>query len=166
MSKQTKQNTYALIKDVTLKGGPLKLVDKFHSIRNSVSSTKNDNIRQLEKAWKAMISYWSYASQTWPIKNGVFSKQLYGCTKSTLTKRMEKKAWRQLHINTASHNEQVLDTTSQKTTAVRSWTTYLQIYPSLMAQICGTLLQEYERTHKRLTPIDPFTWTNKGRTNS
>ena len=44
------------------------------------------------------IGYWSYGSQTWPIKwNTVFfqaavmSMLLYGCTTWTLTKRMEKK---------------------------------------------------------------------------
>ena len=39
---------------------------------------------------------------------------LYGCTKWTLTKRMEKKAWRQLHKNSASNIEQILEATPYK----------------------------------------------------
>ena len=51
--------------NITLKGGPLKLVDKFTYLRSSISSTMNDI-----NAWqaKASIDYRSYASQTWPIK--------------------------------------------------------------------------------------------------
>ena len=38
-----------------------------------------------------MNSYWSYGSQTGPIKAAVVSMLLYGCTTWILTKRMEKK---------------------------------------------------------------------------
>ena len=38
----------------TLKGGPLKLVDKFTYLRSSVSSTKNDINTRLAKAWTAI----------------------------------------------------------------------------------------------------------------
>ena len=41
--------------DITkLKDGPLKLVDKFTYLGNSVSSTKNDITMQLAKAWTAI----------------------------------------------------------------------------------------------------------------
>ena len=43
----------------------LKLVDKFNFQGSSVSSTKKDVNIWLAKAW---IDYWSYGSQTWPIK--------------------------------------------------------------------------------------------------
>ena len=39
----------------------------------------------------------------------VVSILLYGCTTWTLTKRLEKKAWRQLHKNAANNIEQVLE---------------------------------------------------------
>ena len=32
--------------------------------------------------------------------------------------------------------------------------------------ICGTLLEKWGQTHKRHPPVDPFTWTSKGRTTS
>ena len=40
------------------------------------------------------------------------------------------KAWRQLHKNAASHIEQVLETTSYKTAAIRPPTTYHENYPN------------------------------------
>ena len=57
-------------KDIsTLKGGPLKLVDKFTYLGSSVSSTKNDINTQLAKAWTAidrLSLIWK--SETWPIR--------------------------------------------------------------------------------------------------
>ena len=41
---------------------------------------------------------------------------------------MEKKAWRQLHKNTVSNIEQVLEPAPHKATAVRSLTTYHENY--------------------------------------
>ena len=38
----------------TLKGGPLKLVDKFTHLGNSISSTENDINTRLAKAWTAV----------------------------------------------------------------------------------------------------------------
>ena len=38
----------------TLKGGPLKLVDKFSYIGSSVSSTENEINTQLAKVWTAI----------------------------------------------------------------------------------------------------------------
>ena len=83
-----------------LNGSSLKLVDKFTYLGSSVSSTETDINTHLAKAWEEInrisIGYWSYGSQTWPIKwNAVSSKQqsclLYGYTTCTLTKHMEKK---------------------------------------------------------------------------
>ena len=48
----------------TLKGGPLKLVDKFIYLGSSVSSTEND--KRVNS--KSFDSYRSYGSQTRPIK--------------------------------------------------------------------------------------------------
>ena len=39
---------------------------------------------------------------------------LYGCTTQTLTKRMGKKAWRQLHKNATSNIEQVVEAALEK----------------------------------------------------
>ena len=45
-----------------------------------------------------------------PLEKAAFvSVLLYGCTTWTLTKRMEKKAWRELHKNAASNIEQVME---------------------------------------------------------
>ena len=56
----------------TLNGSSLKLVDKFTSLGISVSSTETDINTRLAKAWTAigrlLVDYWSYGSQTWPIK--------------------------------------------------------------------------------------------------
>ena len=52
----------------TLKGGPLKLVDKFTYFRSSVSSTKKDINMQLAKAWTAIDSPTVIWNQTWLIK--------------------------------------------------------------------------------------------------
>ena len=38
----------------TLKGGPLKLVDKFTYFENNITSTENDINMQLAKAWTAV----------------------------------------------------------------------------------------------------------------
>ena len=58
----------------------------------------------------------------------VMSILLYGCTTWTLTKSMEKKAWRQLHKNAASNIEPFLETASHKAAAVRSHTTHHENY--------------------------------------
>ena len=58
----------------------------------------------------------------------VVSILLYGCTTWTLTKRMEKKAWRQLPKNAASNTEQVLEAAPHKAAAVRPPTTHHKNY--------------------------------------
>ena len=82
----------------TLKGGPLKLEDKFTYLGSSVSSTENDINMRLAKVWTVI----DRASVIWKsdltdkIKCSFFQAAvvwilLYGCTTWTLTKRMEKK---------------------------------------------------------------------------
>ena len=72
----------------TLKGGPLKLVDKFTYLGSSVSSTENDINMRLARAWKA-IDRLSIISQFF-FQVAVMSILLYGYTIWTLNKRMEK----------------------------------------------------------------------------
>ena len=71
---------------------------------------------RLAKAWTAInrLSVIWKSDLTDKMKRSFFqaavvSILLYGCTTWTLTKRMEKKAWRQLHKNAASNTEQVLE---------------------------------------------------------
>ena len=82
----------------TLKGGSLKLVDKFTYLGSSVSSTETDINRRLAKAWTAIdrLSVVWKSDLTDRIKHSFFqatvvSILLYGCTTWTLSKRMEKK---------------------------------------------------------------------------
>ena len=82
----------------TLKGTPLKLVDKFTYLGSSVESTEKDIETRLTKAWTAI----NRLSTTWKsdltdkmkrsfFQAAVTSILLYGCTTWTLTKRLEKK---------------------------------------------------------------------------
>ena len=48
----------------TLKGGPLKLVDKFTYLGSSVSSNGNDISKRLSNEWTTIEGYRSYGSQT------------------------------------------------------------------------------------------------------
>ena len=82
----------------TLKGDPLKLVDKFPYPRSSVSSTENDFNTQLAKAETAIdrLSVIWKSDLTDKIKCSFFQAAvvlilLYGCTTWMLTKRLEKK---------------------------------------------------------------------------
>ena len=82
----------------TLKGGPLKLVDKFIYFRSSISSTENDINMRLAKAqtainrlsviWKSDLTDKIKCSFFQPV---VMSILLYGCTTWMLDKHMEKK---------------------------------------------------------------------------
>ena len=82
----------------TLKGTPLKLVDKFTYLGSSVESTEKDIETRLTKAWTAIIrlsTIWK-SDLTDKMKRSFFqaavtSILLYGCTTWTLTKRLEKK---------------------------------------------------------------------------
>ena len=87
MSMPTKQNTCSL-----------KLVDKFTYLGNSVSSTKKDIDTRLAKAWTDIdrLSVIWKSDLTDKMKCSFFqaavmSILLYGCTRWTLTKLMEKK---------------------------------------------------------------------------
>ena len=60
----------------------------------------------------------------------IVSILLYGWTTWTLTKRMEKKAWRQLHRNAAGNIENVLEAIPHKEAAVRPPITHHENYPS------------------------------------
>ena len=95
---KTKYMCFNLRGDIsTLKGGLLKLVDKFIYLGSSVSSTENDINTRLAKAWSAI--YW--LSVIWKLyltdkikrffQAAVISILLYGCTIWTLTKWLEKK---------------------------------------------------------------------------
>ena len=64
------------------------------------------------------------------LQAAVVSILLYGYTTWTLTKRMEKKAWRQLHKNAASNIEQVMEAAPDKVAAVRPLTTHHESYQS------------------------------------
>ena len=81
----------------TLKGGPLKLVDKFNYLGSSISSTEKDINMWLVKAWTAInrLSVIWKSGLTDKIKCSFFQAAfvlilLYGCTTWTLTKFMEK----------------------------------------------------------------------------
>ena len=82
----------------TLKGGSLKLLDKFTYLRSSVSSTEKNINTRLAMAWATIhrqpVLWKSDLSDK--IKRSfihatLVSDLLYGCTIWTLTKRMEKK---------------------------------------------------------------------------
>ena len=82
----------------TLDRTPLKLVDKFTYLGNSVSSTEKDIDTMLTKAWTAInrLSIIWKSDLTDKMKRSFFqaavaSILLYGCTTWTLTKRLEKK---------------------------------------------------------------------------
>ena len=86
----------------TLDGTPLKLVDKFTYLGSSVESTEKDIETRLVKAWTAInrLSIIWKSDLTDKMKRSFFqaavtSILLYGCTTWTLTKRLEKKSWRQ-----------------------------------------------------------------------
>ena len=82
----------------TLKGGHLKLVDKFTYFQSSISSTENDINMRLAKAWTAIdrLSVIWKSDLTDKIKCSFFQVAvvlilLYGCTTWRLTEHMEKK---------------------------------------------------------------------------
>ena len=82
----------------TLKGGPLKLVDKFTYQGSRVSSTRKNINTQLSKAWTAIewLSLIWKLDLTDKVKRSFFQAAvllilLHGCTTWTLTRRMEKR---------------------------------------------------------------------------
>ena len=82
----------------TQSGEPLKLVDKFTYLGSSISSTESDVDIRLVKAWNAIdrLSVIWKSDLSNQIKRVFFqavamSIPLYGCTKWTQTKRIEKR---------------------------------------------------------------------------
>ena len=82
----------------TVRGDPLKLVDKFTYLRSNVSSTENDINMWLAKTWTAIDRLWVIwkSDLTNKIKHSFFqaavvSILLYGCTIWMVTKCTEKK---------------------------------------------------------------------------
>ena len=147
----------------TLNGDLLKLVDKFTSLENSVSSTENDINKWLAKVWTAIVNL----SVIWKseltdktkrsfFQAGVVLILLYGCTTWTLTKRMNKKIdgnyTRMLSPggNTPQNNSCV--------TNYHSLRKLFKLDEPNMRDTAGEL------THKRYTPLDPFTSMSKDRT--
>ena len=108
----------------TLDGIPLKLVNKFNYLGSSVASTEKDIDTRLTKAWTAInrLSIIWKSDLTDKMKRSFFqaavaSILLYGCTTSTLTKRLEKKL-------------EVLAATPYKTPTVRPPASYHENYSS------------------------------------
>ena len=104
---------------------PLKSVDQFTYLASNISSTESDvNIHRIRK-WTAIVrlSIVSKSDLSDKIKQDIFqaavvSLLLYGCTTSTLTKHMGKKAWWKLHKHTMYCIKQILEATLHKTVAV------------------------------------------------
>ena len=121
----------------TLKGTPLKLVDKFTYLGSSVESTEKDIETRLTKAWTAinrLSTIWK-SDLTDKMKRSFFqaavtSILLYGCTTWTLTKTAGEETRWQLHKNAACNPEQVLAATPHKTPAVRPPAPYHENYSS------------------------------------
>ena len=129
-----------------LKGGPLKLVDKFTYFGSSISLTVNDIHTRLAKAWTANDSL----SVIWKsdlinkLKHSFFPKQ-----QSCQYCYME-------HLMDANYGEKD-DNYTRTVQAVlkKSWRqhpTKQQLYDHLQPMRC--------------TPVDPFEWTRKGWTTS
>ena len=160
----------------TLNGSSLKLVDKFTYLGSSVSSTKTYINTWLAKAWTAIDSL----SVIWKsdltdkmkysfIQTAVLSILLYGCTTWTLTKRMEKKL--------DGNNTRMLRAILEK--SWRQYSTKQQLYGHLppisktiqvrrtcLVRLTWIVVEKLGRTPKWHIPINPFTWTSKGRTTS
>ena len=133
----------------TLNCSSLKLIDKFTSLGSSVSSIETDIDTGLAKTWTAnnRLSVIWKSDLTDKMKRSFFQAAAASIlldiyTTWTLTKRMEKKAWRQLHKNAASNIEQVLKAPPHKAAAVRPPTIHHENYQNKTNQICRTLLEK------------------------
>ena len=117
----------------TLKGTPLKLVDKFTYLGSSVESTEKDIETRLVIIWKSDLTDKMKRSF---FQAAVTSILLYGCTTWTLTKRLEKKLngnyTRMLRaiLNATCNLKQVLAATPHKTPTVRPPAPYHENYSS------------------------------------
>ena len=133
MSMHTKLKTCALIKQATLDGSSLKLVDKFTYLGRSVSSTEKDIDRRLTKAWIAIdkISIIWRSDLTDKMKRSFFQAAVaIWMHNLDANKTAGEKAWRQLHKNAASNIEQVLEATPNKAPTIRPPTFHHENYPS------------------------------------
>ena len=111
----------------TLNGASLKLVDKFTYLGSSVSLTEKDIDTRLTKAWTAIdrLSIIWKSDLTDKIKRSFFqaavvSILLYGCTRWTLTKRLERKLDGNYTRMLRAVFEQVLATTPHETPTIRT----------------------------------------------
>ena len=114
-----------------------KICLKFAYLGSSFSSTEKDINTQLAKPWTAIdnLSVIWKSNMTDKIKRILFQTAvvlilLNWYTTWTLTKRIGKKAWWQLHKIAVSNIEQVLEATLNKIAAVRPPTTHHENYPS------------------------------------
>ena len=119
----------------------LGLVDQFTYLGSNISSTEI----YLAKVWNVFdrlsIIWKSNPSDKikWDFFQAVAASiLLYGCTTETLTKRIEKKAWWELHKNNAWYFEQTLEETTLKIAAWRPFTSDLTKH-SNKTNICGAL---------------------------
>ena len=120
----------------TLKGRPLKLVDKFTYIGSSVSSTEKDINMRLALAWTVI----NRLSVIWKSNLTDKIKQFFpsSCRIDTIVwmhkmdanKTYGEKAWRQLHKNAATNIEHVLEATPHRTAALGTPITLHENYPS------------------------------------
>ena len=83
-----------------------------------------------------------------------------------INKMYEEKARLELHKNTESCFEQILDAVPQKTAAVRPPVSHLTNRSSKTNKMCGTQLNKQGRIHKGLSQIDSYTWTCQCRVTS
>ena len=74
-------------------------------------------------------------------------------------KTQREKARRELHKNTTTYIEQILETTSHETAVLRPPTSYLWNHLNKTNRACGTQLEKQRQTHKWRSPMNPFTWT-------
>ena len=132
----------------SLKGAPLKLVDKFNYLGSSVSSTENDINTLLAKAWAAIdrLSVIWKSDLTDKIKRSYFqaavvSILLYGCITWALTKHMEnsltvitQECWAVLNESSRKHctKQQLYGHQPPITKTIKFLTN----------QTCGTLLEK------------------------
>ena len=151
----------------TLNGSSLKLVNKFTNLESSVSSTETDISMRLAKELSAIDrqTVIRKSDLTDKMKRSFFqdafvSILLYGCTIWTQTIRMEKK----LDGNYTRMLRDILN---------KSWTQYptkqqLYVHFPLITETIQVRRIRHAghcwRTHKRQTPVNPFTLTIKGRT--
>ena len=121
----------------TQTGSSLKLVDKFTYLGSSVSSTETDIDKRLAMAWtdiNRLLVIWKLGLTDIRKRSffqaAIVSILLYGCTKWTLTKRLEKKAYT---ATTQECSEQYwTDPRGNPHTkaAVQSTTTHHENYPN------------------------------------